>query len=262
MAKGKKKTSRWWIIALFVVGVLVLIYGTSKNNKPQQKESLTAYLIYQSPTYKFSIAYPQAWEVKNDTQVFENGDAVAFQIKGPTQKRYTEFIDGARFIVSKPFSIDTDITTWAKGYFTGNVKFTKSTFTGRRYEEVEDCSNWGCMRYFFTMINNKVYGVATFAEGGSTEKAMYENALFYMFNSLKFTDAPTAQVTKGEAIAKVKLLSEVADYLKRVPNGLVAVNGEEDNWYLVQVYEIVNGHTATFNWYNVNKTTGTVEKQF
>lgn len=69
-------------------------------------------------------------------------------------------------------------------------------------------------------------------------------------------------ISKEDAVAKVKALPEVIDYLKRVPSGLVLVNGEEDNTYMVQVYEIVNGHTATFNWYSVNKTTGELKKEF
>ncbi|MDO8657386.1 MAG: hypothetical protein Q7K55_01500, partial [Candidatus Levybacteria bacterium] len=68
--------------------------------------------------------------------------------------------------------------------------------------------------------------------------------------------------TKEEAILKVKTLPEVIDYLKTVPGGLVLVNGEENNSYMVQVYEIKDGHTATFNWYKVNKTTGEVKKEF
>ena len=118
------------------------------------------------------------------------------------------------------------------------------------------------MKYLFIMINNKVYGIYLFAEGGSDEKAMYENAIIHMLKSLKFTDLPTSQITENEAIAKVKSLPEVTDYLKRVPNGLVLVNGKEDDAYLIQVYEVKDGHTATFNWYNVDKTTGSVERQF
>lgn len=71
-----------------------------------------------------------------------------------------------------------------------------------------------------------------------------------------------AKISKEEAVAKVNALPEIIDYLKRVPNGLVLVNGEEDNAYLVQVYEFKNDHTATFNWYTVNKTTGKVKKEF
>lgn len=264
MAK-KKQTglpTKWFVVAGVIFVFLIAIFSAWKINPPKQLLRSGAYQLYQNAEYGFRVEYPNTWDVKYDTQVFENGDVVAFQIKGPTQKRYTEFIDGARFIVSKPFYIDTDLSTWIKRYFTGNVKFSRSELGDYIYEEVEDCSHWACMRYLFIKINNKAYGVYLFAEGGNEEKAMYENALIHMLKSLKFTDSPTSQITEDEAIARVKSLSEVVDYLKRVPNGLVSVNGKEDNSYLVQVFEMINGHTATFNWYKVDKTTGEVKKEF
>lgn len=87
-------------------------------------------------------------------------------------------------------------------------------------------------------------------------------ALITFFIVFKNSRSSQKVISEKEAVATVKTLPEVTDYLKRVPNGLVAVNGEEDNVYLVQVYEFKNGHTATFNWYKVDKTTGAVEKQF
>ncbi|MEK7543386.1 MAG: hypothetical protein AAB557_00795 [Patescibacteria group bacterium] len=47
-----------------------------------------------------------------------------------------------------------------------------------------------------------------------------------------------------------------------IPRGIVAVSGKEDADYLIQVYELIYGHTATFNWYNVDKATGDVRQQF
>ena len=42
----------------------------------------------------------------------------------------------------------------------------------------------------------------------------------------------------------------------------VEVNGEEENEFHVQVYEIKDDHTATFNWYSVDKITGEVKELF
>ena len=185
--------TKWFVIAGVIIIFLIAIFSAWKISAPKQQLKSGAYQSYQNSEYGFDTEYPNTWDVKYDTQIFENGDVVAFQIKGPTQKRYTEFIDGARFIVSKPFYIDTDLSTWIQSYFTGNVKFSQSELGDYIYEEVEDCTNWACMRYLFTMINNKVYGVYLFAEGGNQEKAMYENALIHMLKSLKFTDSPTSQ---------------------------------------------------------------------
>lgn len=80
--------------------------------------------------------------------------------------------------------------------------------------------------------------------------------------AIKTTPVPKSGLTKTEAISKVKALPEVADYLKKVPNGQVAVGGEEESSYLVQVFEVKDGHTATFNWYQVAKKTGEVKREF
>ena len=62
---------------------------------------------------------------------------------------------------------------------------------------------------------------------------------------------------RGSAVAKVAVLPEVVEYLREVPSGQVVIDHEdkETNSYLVHVYEIKDGHTATFNWYEVDKTT-------
>ena len=88
---------------------------------------------------------------------------------------------------------------------------------------------------------------------------VYENTTLYMLKSLKLTNTDRAIISKEEAIANVSTLPEVIEYLKRVPKGLVLVNGQEDNAYMVQVYEFKNGHTATFNWYTVDKKSGVVD---
>lgn len=237
-------------------------FGLLKNIIYQTPQQETSYQTYQNSTYGFSIEYPQNWEIRNSTQVFENGDAIAFGIDGPTQKKNTELTDGAQVAIAKPFTITTDLTAWLKSYFNTEAKFSQMTLTKYPFEAVENCTNLGCMTYYFTVINEKVYGVAIFAQGPDKDKMVYENATLYMLKSLKFDNVEKDIVSKEQATAKVKSLPEVVDYLKRVPNGIISVNGEEDNAYLVQVYEFKNDHTATFNWYKVNKTTGEIEKQF
>jgi len=69
-------------------------------------------------------------------------------------------------------------------------------------------------------------------------------------------------ITVDQAVMSVKNLPEVQDYLKRVPNGKVEIDNEEEGQYNVHVYEVLNGHTATFNWYQVNMNDGTVKGEF
>lgn len=67
-----------------------------------------------------------------------------------------------------------------------------------------------------------------------------------------------AALTPQDAVNKVKDLAAVKKYLAKVPGGRVDQNGSEGDLYLIQVYEIKDGHTATFNWYRVSKTTGKI----
>ncbi|OGG07425.1 hypothetical protein A2872_02380 [Candidatus Gottesmanbacteria bacterium RIFCSPHIGHO2_01_FULL_42_12] len=252
-----------WILVIIVTASVIglLLLGKNSEDPEQPSQSSIGYLVYQDPMYGFSIEYPEAWEIRKDTQIFEKGDAGAFGISGPTQKENTELTDGAQVAVSKPFTIDNDLTSWAKEYYDRYSEFSENTLSGRTYQKVYAC-NRGCLTYFYTLVNGKVYGVAVFAQGPDKDKAAYENATLYMLKSLKFFATENGSVSKEEATTKVKALSEVIDYLKRVPGGLVLVNGEEDDVYMVQVYEIKDGHTATFNWYQVDKATGEVKKDF
>ena len=62
---------------------------------------------------------------------------------------------------------------------------------------------------------------------------------------------------KAKATTAVSALPEVQEYLRSVPSGLVDIDHEdrETNSYLIHVYEVKDGHTASFNWYEVDKTT-------
>lgn len=72
----------------------------------------------------------------------------------------------------------------------------------------------------------------------------------------------SGKITEQQAVKQVKSQPEVQDYLKRVSNGIVEVDNEEVGRYNVHAYEIKDGHTATFNWYQVDKDTGEVKKEF
>ena len=68
----------------------------------------------------------------------------------------------------------------------------------------------------------------------------------------------SGQLTEQSAIGKIKTRAEVTDYLNRVPGAIVEVDHKEGDSYSVHVYEITNGHTATFGWYLVNQKTGEI----
>lgn len=72
----------------------------------------------------------------------------------------------------------------------------------------------------------------------------------------------SSKITAQQAVENVKKLPEVQQYLKEVPNGKVEIDNELEGEYNVHVYEVKNGHTATFNWYRVSIKDGKVEEQF
>ncbi len=70
-------------------------------------------------------------------------------------------------------------------------------------------------------------------------------------------------LTQEQAVERIKGLTEVKNYLEEVPAGRVELeSSERAGVYLIHVYEIKNGHTATFNWYRVDKATGEIKSEF
>lgn len=70
------------------------------------------------------------------------------------------------------------------------------------------------------------------------------------------------EVSEDEATLIVKTQPEVVEYLKIVPQGKVDIDHEENGAYVIHVYEVKDNHTATFNWYTIDKATGSVKKEF
>ena len=71
-------------------------------------------------------------------------------------------------------------------------------------------------------------------------------------------------ISSEEAVEKVKSRKEIIDYLKRVPSAIIQAQSttDEEDSYRIQVYEVKDGHTATFNWYSVDKKTGEITAEF
>lgn len=75
-------------------------------------------------------------------------------------------------------------------------------------------------------------------------------------------------ITKDQALEKVGNISEVIDYEKNLEQNNATAEFNVEDWnteWGIQVFENVkdgtSSHTATYNWYTVNKTTGAVSKQ-
>lgn len=72
----------------------------------------------------------------------------------------------------------------------------------------------------------------------------------------------STKISRDLAVENVKKLPEVQQYLRDVPNGKVEVDNEIEGEYNVHVYEVKNGHTATFNWYRVSIKSGEIRSEF
>lgn len=70
-----------------------------------------------------------------------------------------------------------------------------------------------------------------------------------------------AAFSSDDAVDIVRKLPAVLEYLQRVPGAIVDVDHEEDGAYIIHVYEVTGGHTATFNWYIVDAKTGKVKAE-
>lgn len=66
----------------------------------------------------------------------------------------------------------------------------------------------------------------------------------------------------ADAANAVRLLPEVSEYVRRVPGALVEVDHQDEDGFSVHVYEIKDGHSATFNWYTVDPVTGKTSAMF
>lgn len=95
---------------------------------------------------------------------------------------------------------------------------------------------------------------------------VFASAGYLVFQRINPTLEPehtgSSKITAEQALEKVKGLSEVQQFLKDVPNGKVEVDNELEGKYNIHVYEIKDGHTATFNWYRVSIKSGEVKKEF
>ena len=71
-------------------------------------------------------------------------------------------------------------------------------------------------------------------------------------------------ISDQEAIEKIRQLPDVKKYLRDVPTAKILIDHEEPetNSWVIHVFEIKNGHTATFNWYTVDKMTGKITAEF
>lgn len=81
------------------------------------------------------------------------------------------------------------------------------------------------------------------------------NSVGYVNGNIYIGKQPTIKISENDAIELVykKIKNEAEKY-----NLHFMIDGEENNKYVVRVFEDLEDHIATYGWYYVNKTTGKV----
>ena len=107
------------------------------------------------------------------------------------------------------------------------------------------------------------YNNTTYVPVRSLSSALGQNVAL-RDNNLYIGKIPKLNITEKEA---VKLVKNKYGYNSSIL--IVEVDNEVDNQYLVHVYEIViddektgEGHTATYGWYYVDKSSGKISSMF
>ena len=167
-----------FILTLIILGAVfvgIKIGALKPSVQPQQPASpdttsiQSGWQTFENSTYNISFKYPPSWSINPSSQVFENGDLVAVQFIGQTQKQNTELYDGARFIVMVPQQTSLDLNSWVNNRHGSNVSGTPPQISSRvingvSLTKVYECG-LGCFTYYYTVVRGQVYGVMVSAAG-------------------------------------------------------------------------------------------------
>ena len=169
------------VIALILVIVGVALILTTNNallpSKPPVASPSPAaaqvsqqdWQLFENKQYNISFKYPPSWSVNPATQVFENGDLVAVQFTGATQKEQTEFYDGARFVVMIPQAATLDLNSWVNSKHSTTVsgtppQFSDTVINGVTFRKVYECG-LGCFTYYYRVVGGQGFGIVVSAAG-------------------------------------------------------------------------------------------------
>lgn len=256
------------IIILFIVLVLGgivggMVYSRSKTNQatsvyPQpttsQSDQTANWKTYANTRYGYSIRYPPEWSLRE-----ENTDGTLVMLSKPAgfiefQNEYAFFLDQGQTLENylKQTPGFSNLNLVKEVNLNGNTVFI---FSGG----IEDTT-----QIFISpagSFDNRYFSVIL--------KGFTFDEVEPIFSTFRFTDSATtssstSKVTQEQALEKVRSLNEVKEYLIQVPNGKVEFDHEDEaaNAWVIHVYEVKNGHTATFNWYSVSKETGKMTDNF
>lgn len=162
--------------------------------------------IYSNKDYGFSFSFPSVWSISSLSHMFKDGDTIEVYIFGPTQKKQTDWYDGAFFTVAVPQATQLSLEEWLNvNNWTKPSELTRMVpklttgpnLDGRRTlqitlscEEINKSiiSDCGASNYFFTnlftKVSGEIYGIALFSRGN--QKSQYDQDIKQIISSFKF----------------------------------------------------------------------------
>lgn len=236
---------------------------SSPSPTPVATTDLTA--TWKTYTYKdLTFNYPNDWVLGTDQITAVRPP----DVKSGSFPAVTFFaIDNPKGLSIKDYYIEAGKNGMAPNIYSATAASkTISGVTGY-YQENQNCEPLECDIFAFP-YNNKIYEVnVVYSEMDTKKLSDQETVLRPVFNQIlstfKFIGTQSSSFTSDQAVQAVNSLPEVKTYFASTQNAKIAVDQTQTNntYWSVQVYESFPDHNATFHWYNVDKTTGAVNKQ-
>jgi hypothetical protein len=261
----KKLSKKKWMLVLisfFVLIVLAAEYLLNQNIKPKQKtvpsptptsttDETTNWKTYTNDDYQISLDFPKNL-VPLESEATTD-DSYDFRVVFENNNK--NFLEEITLDITKGMNLASHVEhlkTRIVGHVSSEINEETDILVGGKnairldYDLVNASEPY---TFSSTSINNNGYNYELIAKSDLMDQIL---------STFEFL------VSKEEAIEKVLSLPEVVDYYKLVPKAkaVFSSSNENSNVWHIHVYEDKDTHTATFNWYKVDKTTGEIEKIF
>ena len=119
---------------------------------------------------------------------------------------------------------------------------------------------------YITFKKNSLYWTIAYSDTDTKGNQIPEyNQILSTFKFLN----QSSNITQDQAVQIVRNIPEVKTWMSQVETGplhgkavIVPEYGDKDNVWTIHAYEQLSDHTASFNFFYVDKTTGQVTKEF
>ncbi len=263
---------------LAVAGYLVYKqFNTSREQVSGQSET-AGWKTYTNSQYGFEIKYPANW--KFDLRGQEE-PVFSFYKEGemplvPTHANMTQVSIFPRGLgvegpLGEPTKVDKDLTG-ASEKVVLEYRLTNGQVRGYGIYFDNAPGAWDASAGFIwaevkteNLQTTTVNGLPKVEVSGETNPEDL-NTILKILSTFKFTNS--ADISKQDAVNLVRDLPEVQAWLRNYKvtdtpvKPIIEVDHETETVYVVHVYEINGDHTATHNWYDVDKKTGNIKAEF